>query len=535
MVTPLLSETTFNSVLQSTINSLFSAGVDADAIHEAAKAINAKATKPKADRVLEISVNSKLTALEARAVTPRFEMNEAGNAARFISMFGHQLMFIVESSIWYLWTEGSGWAATDIGTVRRFSGKAADALLAEVNKATDALNGALEGESKALLKQLDRAVAWRNKTLSLASLNATIKLASDSLAVSASDLDCNPWVLGTKSGILDLKTGVERSEVPADLITKHVSVAYNPKAKATRWLRFIDEITCGDKDLARYLQKALGYSMTGSVSEEVMHISIGKGLNGKSILCAVAGKVLADYAQTTPVSVLFDQAGSGPSSAHVRMQGTRFVSAGEGPEGKRLSENIVKSMTSIDRQVARALYCGEIEWDPTHHIWLCTNYRPMIGGIDEGIWRRLRIIPFNADFSKCKEVGLLETLLGEAEGILAWLVEGCLLWQAEGLTPAKVMLAYAKEYRTDMDSLGSFLEQTCVEHSKASVQSSRLYKLYKIYQQEEGEFEISNKVFTQRLRQKGFKDVKSGVKMILALGLKADGLSYGDPVQQELV
>ena len=282
--------------------------------------------------------------------------------------------------------------------------------------------------------------------------------------------------------------------------------------------------SAGTADLIAYLQRLVGYTLTGLTGEQMMAIPYGSGANGKSTLLETIAGLLGDYAQQTPSETLVATKNRGIPNDLARLRGARFVSAVETGEGNRLAESLVKQMTGGDRIAARFLYQEVFEFTPAFKLFLATNHKPVIRGTDAAIWRRIHLIPFDVTIPEAeRDPNLKAKLAAEASGILNWALEGCRTWQREGLQPPTEVRAATAEYRGEMDVLAAFLEDQCVEQAGAKVQSSKLYAAYKTWCDENGEYAVSNKAFSLRLRERGVENMRKSSGMHwLGLGLLAD-------------
>jgi putative DNA primase/helicase len=233
-----------------------------------------------------------------------------------------------------------------------------------------------------------------------------------------------------------------------------------------------------DPDVADFVWRALGYALTGDMREQVFFLLFVRGSNGKSTLVDLVGRILGDYALTVGFST-FERERPGAISADVaNLDGKRFVSASEG-SGNVLYAPLLKDITGGERISARHLYGNPFTFRPTCKIFLSTNELPRVHDDSDGLWRRLRQVPFTSRFEGASDDrSLKDTLLSEAPGILAWLVRGCLVWQARGLdAPAAVAEATA-QYRADCDPLGRFLDEACELIPTAEVRASELFRHY---------------------------------------------------------
>ena len=314
----------------------------------------------------------------------------------------------------------------------------------------------------------------------------------------AADLDRNPFLFNLGNGTLQLgkrppasaragsapETTVRvelRPHDRADLITHLSDIAYDPAAAAPQWHKFLERVQ-PDPAMRRFLQALLGYCCTGDTGEQVMALFHGKGANGKSTFLKLAQAALGDYALTLPIQTFLadDRRGAGDATPDLaRLPGARLVVASEPEKGARLSESIVKSMTGGDKVVARRLFEGQFEFDPVFKLILSANEKPRIAGHDEGIWRRVLLVPWTVaiPFAE-RDRRLAQRLLRELPGILNWIVEGYRIWRVEGLAvPESVALA-TKEYREQSDPIGQFIE-TCVRHEpEATIGASLLHEVY---------------------------------------------------------
>ena len=337
------------------------------------------------------------------------------------------------------------------------------------------------------------------------------------VAVSPDELDSDPWLLNCLNGVIDLQTGALRPHNQDYLITKLVPVEYDPAATCPTWERFCADVFDGNTGVITFIQRLLGYCLTGDTSERIMAILWGVGKNGKTTLLEVIAEMLGDYAGTVrPEAFLVTRGDSIPNDI-AALKGTRFVYTSESDEGRRLSEALVKQITGGDKISARFMRAEWFSYKPTFKVLMATNHRPQVRGTDNAIWDRLRLIPFTTRFDdnpvalsagRCKPLDkrMREKLLDELPGILAWAVKGCLAWQQHGslAAPAEV-LAATEEYRSEMDTIQHFLNDWCVEEEGAEVQSSILYDRYRQWAQENGEREVmSNRSFSGKLAERGY-------------------------------
>lgn len=427
----------------------------------------------------------------------RFRLTDLGNAERLVHHAGDDLRYCHEWARWLVWT-GQRWEHDRAGlvirhgkhTVRRIYEEAADVQDEEARKAI--AKWALRSEAR---QRIDAMVG-----LAQSEHNVTVLSAA---------LDADPWLLNVANGALDLRTGRLNPHDRAALATKLAPVSYDPDARCPTWLAFLDVIMAGNRDLIDFLQRAVGYSLTGDVSEQVLFFAHGTGANGKSTFTETLAALLGDYAQKAPRGLLTMKPGQneGIPNDVARLPGARFVVSNEVEEGRRLAEAQVKDLTGGDKLTARFLHGEFFEFLPTHKLWIYGNHRPVVRGTDEGIWRRIRLIPFDVTLpTERQDKRLPAKLRAELPGILTWAVQGCLAWQHGGLgTPAEVRAA-TDAYRSEMDVVAAFLQENCIPASNASTTKNAMYGAYQKWAEESGERALSKIAFGRRLKERGIEE-----------------------------
>jgi putative DNA primase/helicase len=338
-------------------------------------------------------------------------------------------------------------------------------------------------------------------------------------------------LLAAENGTIDLKTGKLREHNRNDMITKITPIKYDPDAKAPIWESFLESIFCGDKELISFIQRAVGYSLTGSTAEQCFFMCHGTGSNGKSTLFNVLSDILGDYSKTADMELFTERRNNQNSSNEVAMlQGSRLVTTVETNDGVRLNEALVKKLTGSDLIVAKRLYADAFEYKPVFKIWMAVNHLPIIKGTDIGIWRRIRIVPFKAYISDAeKDAKLPDKLKKEYPAILRWAVEGCMQWQKQGLNPPKSVLAATDEYKKDQDMFGDFISTCCVVGEGITCIGQTLYKQYENYCEDYGYKSMSAKSFVRAMKEKGFVQ-----QMVRAnrYSWKGIGIAAPDDVQE---
>jgi putative DNA primase/helicase len=301
-----------------------------------------------------------------------------------------------------------------------------------------------------------------------------------SMIVGNSCLDTNPMLLNCGNGTLDLSTGILREHSPDDYITRIVSIDFDPGAECPVFIQFLRKIFTDDDELMCYLQRFIGYCLTGRTDEQVLLFLYGTGANGKTTLANIIGALLGDFAATAGGDLLLQRNGGDLNTlvALAALRGTRLVKISELDDGERIAEARVKSLTGGDVISCRFLHQGFFEYRPAFKVLLLGNYKPTIRGTDHGIWRRIHLLPFKVTISDSeKDPGLYQKLMNELPGILAWAVRGCMAWQKHGLHPPKVVLEEVNAYRKDEDAFRlSFAYLRRIAHLN-TVESKPMYLL----------------------------------------------------------
>jgi putative DNA primase/helicase len=338
---------------------------------------------------------------------------------------------------------------------------------------------------------------------------SAIELAKGDLRADPKDFDHNPWLLNCVNGVLDLRTGNIGRHNPRFKLTKLCDVSYDASERAPTWEKFLKDVFLGDDELIRYIQRACGYSITADTRENKIFICWGRGANGKSTFLQAIHRVLGDYAGAIAPAVIIHTGGKDyHPTAVADIYGLRFAIAVETEEGQKLAEAQVKAITGRDSIKARFMHRDYFEFEPVAKIWLATNHKPSISDTTPAIWRRIALIPFKAFFPPNRQdKSLSERLWEEREGILTWLVNGCLGWQFQGLGECKTVSEATEEYLAETDVLGAWLKEKCVQDHKAVTLFKDLYDSYCEWCKENERSPVDKKAFANRLDEKGIEAV----------------------------
>ena len=463
---------------------------------------------------------------------PDFHLTDLGNAERLVRKHGSNVRYCHKWGAWLIWN-GRRWRVDENGAIVRLAKDTVRQMYKDAARLTERAGELPEDALNERMKVAEKAealLAWAKKSEHAQRINAMITLAESEpgIPVSPDDLDAHPWLFNCRNGTLDLTTGALRPHDRADLITKMTVVDYDANAACPTWLKFLADIFEGNHALIEFIRRALGYSLTGDISEQVLFILYGTGQNGKSTLIEAVRALLGDgYAQQADFSSFLARQNEGPRNDLARLFGSRFVSTVEVEAGRRLSEVVVKQLTGGDRITARFLFREFFEYTPAFKLFLACNHKPVIYGTDYAIWRRIRLIPFTVTIPKDQQDKRLPAKLrDEMAGILTWMVRGCLDWQRDGLTePAEVSEA-TEDYRTEMDALAGFIGECCIVSPKMKAPASDLYKAYTAYCERNGEEPLKQKTFGLRLGERELerrRDSGPGRIWWHGIGLRADG------------
>lgn len=447
--------------------------------------------------------------------TRLYTFDDTGNAQRFVDLFGEQVRYCYPDKKWYYY-DGRKWCCDNTGAVKRLADKAVSCMNAEakVYEKKDAEEGT------EMLKDFNKHIKYSRSNKAK---NSMLNEVMHNLPVLPAQMDRHKEFLNTPGGVIDLKDGTLESHKPLDYLSKMTTVEYSENADCPRWKAFLEDIFKGDKDLIRYVQKAVGYSLTGSTAEQCVFFLYGTGRNGKSTFLDVIRDIFGDYAANIqPETIMVKNSQSSAINSDIaRLKGARLVTCVEPNEGVRLNEGLIKQLAGDDTVTARKLYGEEFEFKPEFKLWMATNHKPIIRGTDTGIWRRIHMIPFTAVISEEKvDKKLKYKLSSEMTGIFHWAVEGCLLWQSEGLKMPRAVLDEVREYRREMDVISAFVEDRCTMGEGLSVQSSILYDAYLEWAKSGNEYTMSNTKFSLEM-SKRFNKVKTK-KCNYYAGLKLD-------------
>jgi putative DNA primase/helicase len=390
----------------------------------------------------------------------------------------------------------------------------------EVAEAKLVCSQILTAASQVLARDQERGKRLVQEALTahnLTKITAMLKLAisEPGMATTDGELDTDPHMLGVSNGVVDLRTGLLHRNEPRLKVTRYCGAAYVEDWTCPKWLQFLDQVFQGDVDTIETVQLLLGYTLVGSSTEEKLIICYGHGSNGKSVFSNVVQKIVGGYAVTAPPSLLTARKSgdTSPRNDLAALAGARLVSINETQAGDRLDEQIVKMLAGREPISARFLHQEFFEYTPAFTPWLRTNHKPIVIGSDDGIWRRLVLLPFRRKFSDDeKDPGLEDKLRQERDGILGWMIDGAIKYLKDGLILSPRIKAEINTYRNDSDVLGDFLDENATLGAAEKVDQSTLYQRFRSWCADSGLHITAKKTFTQRLAERGFGEAKSGAR-----------------------
>ncbi len=438
------------------------------------------------------------------ADTPDFlyTLTDTGNAERLVKKYQDILRYCWDNNQWLIWT-GKVWEWDTGGRLNVLAKQTARAIYIE----------AAEAGSR---DDAEKIAKHAHQSEGQARLLAMVSLAQSEpgIPIKIAGLNCNPWLLNCQNGTINLRTGNLQPHNPADLITLQVPVEYQANAEYPNWNSFLATATAGDISLQTYLQKAIGYSLTGNTGSQVIFLIYGLGSNGKSTFCNTIRMLLDGYAARLDAEdlMLADRHNRGQAKEGLAdIQGKRFVIGSELQDGRQLNTSLVKDISGQDSIKARRLYAHEVEFTPECKLWLYGNHKPQVRDTTVSIWRRIKLIPFSATIADTERIdNYMETyLLPELPGILAWAVEGCLLWQKEGLKDTDAVKSATASYRADEDALGEFLTDCCILEAGATIAKRELKELYEKWLTDNKADGLNQKNFKARILEKGIIETRA--------------------------
>jgi putative DNA primase/helicase len=443
-----------------------------------------------------------------------FPLTDSGNAERMAYLYGEDLKYVSAWKTWLYWT-GTHWSKDAKNSIYLAAQRTARSIREE------AIGTPAEVYAKISGWAANSESEWR--------LRAMIHLCESQKVVARvpQDFDRDADLLNCRNGTIDLEKGELREHSRGDMISKCVPVNYYQEGDSGRWEKFLTDVQ-PDPEVRKYLQRAVGYTLSGSVGEQCLFFLYGDGANGKTTFVEAVKSVLGGYAVKVESAALMSRvnlrggSNGGATPNLARLFGARMASTTEIQEGAYLNEALIKDITGGDTIVARHLYSSLFEFRPTHKLWISGNHRPRVKGMDSAIWRRFRVVPFEVAIPKGRQDRrLLEKLRGEEgqEEILRWAVQGYLKWRMEGLGEPLAIGSATEEYQDSEDRIGKFIEDCCnvggsgvggSEDVAVRVKAANLYGVYTDWCKSNGMEPLNSRNFGSALSRRGFEGRKVG-------------------------
>lgn len=419
--------------------------------------------------------------------------DDTGNADRFIDRYGHLYKHSYITNKFYIY-DGQKWKVDDRGAIR----KLIDEMIENIKN-----EKVLHSEDVTEEEAREAFQKYYKKTRGTQSKKNIMNELMHRKTVTPDEFDKDDMLLNVANGYIDLTSRELYKHDINRMFSQIANTDYSEKMQPSVWLDFLNDIFAGDKAIIRYIQKALGYSLTGSTREQVMFILFGKGRNGKSIFVETIAEILGDYSNNMQAKSLMVKKNDNVNTDIARLSKARFVTSSEPNEGFRFDEGLIKQITGGDKVTARFLYAEEFEYTPKFKIWVSTNHKPIIRGTDDGIWRRLVLIPFDVQIPEEKvDKDLKYKLLREAPAILNWMAEGAYMWMREGLELPEKLKDAGQTYRTEMDVVEQFIQEKCKRAEGVKETGKALYEEYKKWADENNEYKMDKNKFGKKLKEK---------------------------------
>lgn len=488
--------------------------------------------RKRGESFLDKQAEKRLKVIQSESDLNPFRGTDDANADLLIGLHGEDILFCPDWDKWLIW-DGTHWAIDERLDIERLAadvpkylrGKASEltgkrsTLLAKMAQLQNQFPLPDEyGKLQIRQKELQDKAEWLLKLSAKLEFTgkrySMLSAARHKLVSSTKELNRWHFLLNANNGTINLETGELRQHAREDRLTHQVCIQFDPTATCPTWLSFLDSIFNSDAELIQFVQRAIGYSLTGDVREQIIMICHGCGSNGKSVFLNILKKLLGELAlQAAPDLLMTDISRRHPTE-QADLYGKRVVVCQETGEGRRFNETLVKQLTGGDSVRARRMREDFWTFDPTWKIWLSTNHKPEIRGTDHAIWRRVRLIPFNVTFHApgegmpVKDSKMEEKLTAELPGILSWAVCGGLSWQSDGIPAPQAVLAATNAYRASQDTVAAWLEECCLVRPDLEAKSADLYTSYKIWCEQAGERPHSQKKLGMLLDEKGFSREK---------------------------
>ncbi|MBT2600904.1 MULTISPECIES: phage/plasmid primase, P4 family [unclassified Oceanobacillus] len=447
-----------------------------------------------------------------------YSYDDTGNAERFTNLYKDSVRYSYIRKNWYYYNDKT-WQLDQEGKVKSL----VDEILIRMKQEPVFVADDVDEEEarKNLTKHIKYSRGSNGKTNML-------KESQHLLPIQPDEFDKDKHLFNVQNGYLDLETGKLHDHDRSKLFTKISSIEFTDKIDCPLWVDFLHQIFDGDQQLIDYLQRAVGYSLSGSTEEQMMFILYGNGRNGKSVFLDIITEMMGNYTTNIQPQTIMVKPQAGTANSDIaRLQGARLVTTTEPNDGMRFDEGLVKQITGGDKVTARFLYGDEFDYYPEFKLWMATNHKPIIRGTDDGIWRRMAIIPFTVQIPENKvDKQLKYKLRRELKAILNWAVEGYQEWKRIGLSEPQTIKDQRKEYRTEMDAVELFIDECCYRKTGEREKANDLYKVYRDWAKNNGQYMMNSTKFGKEMGNK-FQKIRSNGSYYVGLQLRPEFGAHG--------
>ncbi len=445
---------------------------------------------PRAERQAEILGASPQLDLRHAGLGPEggYRCTDLGNARRFADMHGSRMKYVHAWGQWISW-DGKRWKRDDRGSETQAAGAVTAQIYLDAARCAAAAAVAVNAGGSTGPTAVEGLAKWATDSAKRARLEAMTALARSEREIVATQSEFNrdPWLLNVSNGTINLRDGELSPHRQSDMITMLSDVEYDSCATAPEWEKFLGEVL-PDDEVRTWIQRYLGYSLTGLVSEQQFAFWVGKGGNGKNVCIDAVVATLGEYAIVGAPDLLLEKRNEAHPTELADIEGRRLVVCSEIEQGRAWAEGRIKEITGNRTIKARRMGQDFFEFDATSKLVVLANTKPKVKSADNGLWRRMNLVPWSFQVpAERRDKYLLERLIAnERPGILAWLVRGCLAWQNHSLGTARAITLATDEYRQSEDVLGLWIAEKCKLHVGHWQTTADLYDGYKAWCKDEG-------------------------------------------------
>ena len=434
------------------------------------------------------------------AIDDKLRCSDIGNASAFANQNRHHLRYCYDFGNWLAWT-GKYWQVDDRARLDRLAENTVRSFTVEAASINDR-------------SDRETFMDWALKSGNRPRVKAMTEQSRHHIQIDQDKLDADLMALNVDGAIINLTDGTTRPNTPESFCTKLTRVKYDPNAKCPVFMAFLDRIMADSNPMMSYLQRAAGYSLTGSTKEQCFFIAHGTGANGKSVFLNIIRDLMGSYGLNMAMDTLMSKSkGGGIPNDIARLCGIRMVTAMEGESNQKMAESLVKSMTGSDAITARYLFKEYFEFTPQFKLWMGTNFKPKVSGEDLAIWRRIHLLPFNVVIPLEERDGdLPQKLKAEYSGILNWAIEGAIEWAKNGLQPPKEVLAATQGYKSEMDTFSRFCSEIVIKKPGGRTSKDTLFGAYHNWRRDEGGDDLMKGELTSKMKRLGYEEGRAATE-----------------------